>query len=382
LYCVREYLNNKIMNIKETFLNLTKRTYPHGTEQDLFHLLPSNLQTDQYGNKYIQIGEDPSTMFTSHLDTAGGQLKDVNHVIKDNIIKTDGSSILGADDKAGVTVMLYMIEHNIPGLYYFFLGEEVGCVGSRKLANYHKTSKLENISKVISFDRRGKDSVITHQLGGRCCSNEFGNALALQLNTHNSKFDYTVDPSGIYTDSAQFTQIYEECTNISVGYNYEHTSSEEQDIEHLQELCYTVIKIDWENLPITRKTSDNDFDDYEDDYYIQRQSPKKENEKNSWTTEYYFTDEEWGNTTSSVVINRYTKQLVEINLTDDRLDYEAELIHDLLNSLELDFDQFHWNGFELEITYNQGNTSLTKRSEVSEYIDELNFWKSKIGEKI
>jgi hypothetical protein len=82
------------------------------------------------------------------------------------------------------------------------------------------------------------------------------------------------------------------------------------------------------------------------------------------------------------VINRYTKQLVEINLTDDRLDYEAELIHDLLNSLELDFDQFHWNGFELEITYNQGNTSLTKRSEVSEYIDELNFWKSKIGEKI
>jgi hypothetical protein len=171
-----------------------------------------------------------------------------------------------------------------------------------------------------------------------------------------------------------------------VGYNYEHTSSEEQDIDHLEELCKTVIKVDWENLPIVRRTSDNDFDDYEDDYYEPNYIPKKEtsktNEKNSWTTEYYFTDEEWGNSTSSVVINRYTKQLVEINLTDDRLDYEAELIHDLLESLELDFDQFHWNGIELEITYEQGNTSLTARNEVAEYIDELNFWKDKIGENI
>jgi hypothetical protein len=31
-----------------------------------------------------------------------------------------------------------MIENKIPGLYYFFLGEEVGCVGSRKVAGVQK----------------------------------------------------------------------------------------------------------------------------------------------------------------------------------------------------------------------------------------------------
>ena len=90
------------MNIKETFLNLTKRTYPHGTEQDLFPLLPTNLNKDEFGNLYIEIGDNPSTMFTSHLDTASSQVREVNHKFDGKIISTDGSTILGADDKAGV----------------------------------------------------------------------------------------------------------------------------------------------------------------------------------------------------------------------------------------------------------------------------------------
>ena len=93
-------------------------------------------------------------MFTAHLDTATYALTDITHVFEGDIIKTDGKSILGADDKAGVTVMLNMIENNIPVLYYFFLGEEVGCIGSRKVAEAQKIKKIEGINKVISFDRR------------------------------------------------------------------------------------------------------------------------------------------------------------------------------------------------------------------------------------
>ena len=146
--------------IKDTFLKLTSRTYPHGTESELFHLLNKDLKTDKFGNLFIKIGES-DVMFTSHLDTATKALSDVKHVFEGDIIKTDGTSILGADDKAGVTVMLYMIENNIPGLYYFFLGEEVGCIGSKKLAGSHKKKKIKGINKVISFDRRGTNSVIT-----------------------------------------------------------------------------------------------------------------------------------------------------------------------------------------------------------------------------
>ena len=69
--------------------------------------------------------------------------------------------------------MLNMIEKEIPGLYYFFLGEEVGCVGSKKVAEKHKTQKLDYINKVVSFDRRGTDSVISFQASQRCCSDTF-----------------------------------------------------------------------------------------------------------------------------------------------------------------------------------------------------------------
>ena len=129
------------MNITNKFISLTKRTYPHGTESELRHLLPDNLTEDEFGNLFIKIGES-DVMFTSHLDTATKAKDNIKHVFEGKIIKTDGKTILGADDKAGVTIMLYMIEHNIPGLYYFFLGEEVGCVGSRKLAGLHKIEKI------------------------------------------------------------------------------------------------------------------------------------------------------------------------------------------------------------------------------------------------
>ena len=153
------------MNIKETFLRLTSKTYPHGTESELFPLLYSEidgLQSDEFGNLFVKIGES-DVMFTSHLDTATSANTTVNHVFDGNIIKTDGKSILGADDKAGVTVMMYMIKKEVPGLYYFFLGEEVGCVGSKKVAAVQKEKKIEGINKVISFDRRNTKSVITYQ---------------------------------------------------------------------------------------------------------------------------------------------------------------------------------------------------------------------------
>ena len=60
------------MNIKEKFLELTSRTYPHGTEEELFPILfntVDGLQKDDFGNLFIKIG-DSDVMFTSHLDTA------------------------------------------------------------------------------------------------------------------------------------------------------------------------------------------------------------------------------------------------------------------------------------------------------------------------
>ena len=147
------------MNVKDTFLKLTSNTYPYGTEPILEDFLPSGYYKDKHGNYYYEIGES-RTAFTCHLDTACKDFSKVNHVIEGNMIKTDGKTILGADDKAGMTILLYLIEKNVPGLYCFFIGEEVGCIGSGYAS---KDKKFESYDRMISFDRRGTTSIITHQ---------------------------------------------------------------------------------------------------------------------------------------------------------------------------------------------------------------------------
>jgi hypothetical protein len=242
------------MRIRKKFLQLTSYTYPHGTEGFLKSYLPEGTIPDGFGNYYIVVGEKPTSMFTCHLDTACREQKKVKHFFPDDrFIATDGTSILGADDKAGMVVILYMIQKKIPGVYFFFTGEEVGCVGSRKLAeNWLKFPLHSQINKVVSFDRRGTGSIITHQLYGRCCSDEFANSLARALNRTSDSLKLAPDDTGIVTDSAQFVDLVGECTNISVGYYKEHTHYECQDIHFLTTLCNAVVKIDWNSIEIKR----------------------------------------------------------------------------------------------------------------------------------
>ena len=217
----------------------------------------------------------------------------VNHKFDKNYITTDGTTILGADDKAGMVVVLYMIEKKVPGLYYFFIGEEVGCVGSSDLADdmekgiYH-IEQLKNIKKVVSFDRRGTSSVITDQFYGTCCSDEFAKELCYRLNITNHGLKMKLDDTGMVTDSAQFMGIVPECTNISVGYYNEHTHKEKQDIAHLYRLCHSVVDIDWESLPVEREPSKYDYYTGWGDWdSIIDKSPKIQPIDSEYTEDYY-----------------------------------------------------------------------------------------------
>jgi hypothetical protein len=267
-------------DVKSTFLSLTTKTYPHYSdcrhEKEVLQFLP-DLEIDEVGNYYKIIGDGkPTVMFTCHLDTADREQKNTKlfqangrvieegysfKLIKtgsgDEIIYTDGSSILGADDKAGTTVMLYMMAHNVPGIYYFFIGEERGGIGSNALSSiYDRVDYLTDVKMCISFDRRRTTSVITHQLGRQCCSNEFAQALCDELNK--SGLNLSLDTTGVYTDSASLMEDIAECTNISVGYYNEHRGTEMQNITYLKELAEASIKVDWQSLPVKRKVGYNE----------------------------------------------------------------------------------------------------------------------------
>ena len=243
---------------RSTFLSLVTKTYPHGHEDEVLQFLPQ-LDKDIVGNYYKIIGDNPTTMFTCHLDTADRkqavtrlysiQVDDQEHIV------TDGTTVLGADDKSGTTVMLYMMAKNVPGLYYFFIGEERGGIGSRALADkYDEVSYLKNIKRCVSFDRRKTISVITSQAGGVCCSDEFANALCDEYNKNG--LNLKPDPTGVFTDSASFIDDISECTNVSVGYLNEHTGKEIQNMDYLIDLCKASVNVNWNSLPTVRTVQD------------------------------------------------------------------------------------------------------------------------------
>lgn len=247
--------SNSEFDFKSIFLKLTEWTIPYGEEKKLEPLLYSlvpNLKKDNFGNYYINIGKS-RTLFTSHLDTYSKEVKKVNHIIKGNIIKTDQTTILGGDNKNGVLILLYMIKNQIPGIYYFFIGEEgivtgKSCNGSDWVL-HNRNDIFSRVDRAIAFDRRGRGSIVTKQKARHCCSEEFANELANRFSDIGLNFDLDY---AYGTDSAVFMDIVPEITNISSGGRYEHSTLESTDLSYTKKVAMAACKINWETLPTIR----------------------------------------------------------------------------------------------------------------------------------
>lgn len=237
---------------------------------------------DQFGN-FIKIvydedfpTETPDVVFTAHHDTVHNVDGMQEVLVCNNTVSVVGSNCLGADCTTGVYLILEMIKANVPGIYVVHAAEEVGCKGSRALVEaYPYWMQAANV--VISFDRYGTDSVITHQMGYRTASDSFAESLARILKMPQLRPDST----GVYTDSNEYADDIPECTNLSVGYYKQHTSNETQDLVFVRNLRDALIEADWSKLVIERDPSKQELaysryyedegyynprDDYDRDY--------------------------------------------------------------------------------------------------------------------
>lgn len=262
------------MDFKKTFLALTQYTTPFETESDLEALLPSGVQKDRWGNYHLKIGNS-KTIFTCHLDNYCQEKLKVNHIIQGNIIKTDGTTILGGDNKAGVTAIMYLIQQRVPGYYFLFIGEEPilsgGCWGSSQVVQ-NQPDFLKKFDRAIAFDRKMTGSIITRQMAQACCSDQFADALIAQF--AKSGVQMKKDPTGYYTDTGNMIELISECTNISIGVWNEHHTNEYVDISYVEKVAKAAAKVDWESLPSQRPTQSyaDDFNQIEkgvDTKYIQ-----------------------------------------------------------------------------------------------------------------
>jgi len=103
------------------------------------------------GNIICKIGSGGTTALLAHMDTARPTIG-VKPVVKDNRIQSDGNTILGVDNRAGIAVILYAIEklikqkYKIPDLTLAFtICEETSLAGSKNI-------DLPSIDTAFVFD--------------------------------------------------------------------------------------------------------------------------------------------------------------------------------------------------------------------------------------
>ena len=252
--------------------------YASNWTKGLLDSLSIPFNTDEFGNLSVDMRGGVSTIaFTCHTDTVESfwlapslrrlapptaemewaqtprQLAYMQDDLYPNdetayrVVLTDPSQddCLGADDGAGMALMLAMIQEGVKGLYIFFADEESGRIGSEGMSRT-QPEMLQGLTHMLSFDRRDAD-IVTSQMGMPCVSDELAETLVERLSTETVLYHLA---AGSYTDSASFMQTVYECGNIGVGYRDEHSGYESLSLTiwvNLLEKC--VQQATWEGLP-------------------------------------------------------------------------------------------------------------------------------------
>lgn len=220
---------------------------------------------DKENNVYIPPldGSKTKVLFVAHTDTVD------TPSLGDRKLETAGEIValapdqpnrcLGADDGAGVYILLRLLEAKVEGGYLFTTGEERGGIGVNFFIQ-HNSDTLRKFDMCLEFDRYGYQEIITEQSPGTCASDTFALSLARLLNATEESFDYYPSPEGLYTDNADLSEFIPECVNVSVGYYGHHTNNEWLDFGHVERLINALLVLSevdaFSSLPIDREAGD------------------------------------------------------------------------------------------------------------------------------
>lgn len=146
---------------------------------------------------------------------------------------------LGADDRAGVFSILYLLWKGYRPHVLFTTDEEIGGVGAQAAA----TNLNPDLNFVIQLDRRGSDDSVFYDLD-------------------NPEFEDFINDFGFITATGSFSDISYLCpewkvagVNFSIGYEHEHTN---QEILNVNNMFRTIERV--------RKILDSDLSDKKFEY--------------------------------------------------------------------------------------------------------------------
>lgn len=154
----------------KTFLDLVAIDSPSGEEGKMasevakrLKKLGGKVEFDSFGNLIAKFGSGSNPlMLNAHLDTVEPG-RGIKPKVVGNFIKSDGTTILGADDKAGIAIILEALTvarekktETVPIEIVMTLGEEAGLLGAINL-DYTKVGARRG----VTFDGHGAVSNVT-----------------------------------------------------------------------------------------------------------------------------------------------------------------------------------------------------------------------------
>lgn len=183
------------------------------------------------------------------------------------VLQRKDEAILGADDRAGVFIILNeWINKGNKINFILTSDEEIGAIGASELEEstvFTEKCTSHRVSAFIEFDRKGYSDIIEY------CSSDLTNEIMRILPTYKSAM-------GVFTDLDKIGSVVSG-VNLSVGYFNAHSKSEFLDLGHLE---YLVGKIS----DIEEGLKDKVFDKYVpySKYYDWYSSYSKDYQYNWW----------------------------------------------------------------------------------------------------
>jgi hypothetical protein len=181
------------------------------------------FQLDTYGNIY-SITEHNSPLFVSHLDTVGEDtMREKLSYTRDTHTLSRPGYILGADDRAGVALIMVTLLRGNPLNFLFTLDEEVGGLGASSISKdtIFQAHLLDyGVPCIIEYDRKHTEDLIgySNDLCGKDLEDEI---IALTGAS---------PATGIFTDIDYLCKLLPG-VNLSAGYYNAHTTNEYLDMD-------------------------------------------------------------------------------------------------------------------------------------------------------
>jgi tripeptide aminopeptidase len=201
------------------------------------------IAIDHYGNllaeKTYKSGVGPTILLNAHLDTVL-EIEQDRVILKDGPIWSSSNGILGADDRAGVAVLLHTAEHlantSFSGKvkFIFTVEEEIGLRGASNVDEYF----LWGTDAAIVVDRRGTGDIVV-SCGGYIpfCDIEYGEFFEKVANEAGMENWKTTN--GGSSDTRIWAEHGIQSVNLSAGYRNEHSEDELLDVK----ACYRTAKL-------------------------------------------------------------------------------------------------------------------------------------------